>query len=63
MEVVVYVQSTQNRKFVIVLQHIKEKVSQLLLCSVMMQNIQIFYRGPVMFVVTYLENFVFKVWQ
>ena len=43
MEVVIHVQSTQNRKFVIFLQYIKKKVLQLLLRSVVMQNIQIFY--------------------
>ena len=54
-----YVQSRQNRNLVIFLQYIKKKVSQLPLCSVVMQNIQIFYGGPVMFVLTlYLENFV-----
>ena len=30
----------------------KKKVSQLLLCSIVMQNIQIFYGGPVLFGVT-----------
>ena len=34
----------------IFLQYIKIKVLQLLLCSVVMQNIQILYRGPGMFV-------------
>ena len=34
------------------LQYLKKKVSQLLLCSIVMQNIQIFYGGPVMFSVT-----------
>ena len=53
MEVARHVQSTQNRKLVILLHYIKKKVSQLLLCSIVMQNIQIFYGGPVMFVVTY----------
>ena len=43
MEVNRHIQSTQNRKLVIILQYIKKKVSQLLLCSIMMQNIQIFY--------------------
>ena len=38
MEVARYVQSTQNRKLVIFLQ----RVLQLLLCSIVMQNIQIF---------------------
>ena len=50
MEVARYVQSTQNRKLVIFLQ----RVLQLLLCSIVMQNIQIFYGGPAMFIVTYL---------
>ena len=52
MEVARHVQSTQNRKLVIFLQYFKKKVSQLLLCSIVMQNIQIFYGSPVMFVVT-----------
>ena len=50
-EEVKHVQSIQDRKFVMFLQYIKKKVPQLLLCSVVMQNIQIFYDGPVMFVV------------
>ena len=36
LEVERHVQSTQNRKFVIILQCIKKKVSQLLLCSIVM---------------------------
>ena len=44
-----HVPSTQNSKF---LQYIKKKQLQLLLCSIVMQNIQIFYGGPAMFVVT-----------
>ena len=52
MEVARHVQSTYNRKLVMFLQYIKKKVLQLLLCSIVMQNIQIFYGGPVMFVVT-----------
>ena len=48
MEVARYVQSTQNRKLVIFLQ----RVLRLLLCSIVIQNIQIFYGCPVMFVVT-----------
>ena len=48
MEVARYVQSTQNRKLVIFLQ----RVLQLLLCSIVMQNIQIFYGGRAMFIVT-----------
>ena len=46
MELAKYVQSTKNRKLVIFLQYIK-KVSQLLLCFIVMQNIQLFYGGPV----------------
>ena len=48
----IHVKSTQNRKLVIYFQYIKKKVLQLLLYSIIMQNIQIFYGGPVMFVVT-----------
>ena len=47
-----HVHGTQNRKLVIFLQYINKKASQLLLCSIVMQNIRIFYGGPVMFVVT-----------
>ena len=54
MEVARHIQSTQNRKFVIFLHYVKKKVLQLLMCSIVMQNIQIFYGGPVMFVVTCL---------
>ena len=43
-----HLQSTQNSKLVIFLQ----RVLQLLLCSIVMQNIQIFYGGPAMFIVT-----------
>ena len=52
MEVARHVQSTQNRKLEKFLQYIKEKVLQLLLCSIVMQNIKILYEVPVMFVVT-----------
>ena len=51
-EVARHIQSIQNRKLVMFLQYLKKKVSQLLLCSIVMQNIQIFYGGPVMFSVT-----------
>ena len=51
MEVARHVQSTQKRKLVKFLQYIKKKVLQLLLCSIVMQKIQIFYGDPVMFVV------------
>ena len=48
------VESTQNKRLVIFSQYIKTKVSQMLFCSIVMENIQIFYGGPVMFVVTFL---------
>ena len=52
MEVTRYVWSTKNKKLLIFFQYIKKRVSQLLLCSIVIQNIQIFYRGPVMYIVT-----------
>ena len=52
MKVARHVQSTLNRKFLIFLQYIKKKVLHFLLCSIVMQNIQMFYRSPVMIVVT-----------
>ena len=55
-----HVRSTQNRMLVIFLQYIKKKVLQLLLCSIVMQNIQIFYGSPVMLVVTCFWVFVVK---
>ena len=45
MEVARHVLSTQSRKLVIFLQYIKKKVPQQFLCSIVMQNIQIFYGG------------------
>ena len=39
---------------------VKILVSQLLLFSIVMQNIQIFYGGPVMFVVTFLILYLIK---
>ena len=42
MEVARNVQGTQNRKLVNFLQYTKKKVMHLLLCSIVMQNIQIF---------------------
>ena len=48
MEAARHVQSTQNRRLVM----FAAKVLQLLLCSIVIQNIQIFYWGPVTFVVT-----------
>ena len=44
-EVARHIQSTQNRKLVMCLQYLKKKVSQLRLCSIVMQNIQIFFLG------------------
>ena len=52
MEVARHFHSNQNRKFIIFFQYIKKKVLQLLLHFIVMQHIQIFYWGPVMFVVT-----------
>ena len=40
---------------VIFLQFIKKKVSQLLLCSIVMQNIEMFYRSPVMLLLHCLQ--------
>ena len=54
MEVPRHVQSIQNRKLVIFLQYTKKKVRQLLLCSIVMPNIQIFYGAPVMVVVMFV---------
>ena len=66
MEVTRHVQITQNRKLVIFLQYLKKKVLQQLLSSIVLQNIQIFYGGPVMFVVTcsiiFLLRFDTKYW-
>ena len=56
MEVTRYVQSTKNRKLVIFLQYNKKRVSQLLLCCIEMQKIQIFYGGTVMFVTCFLAQ-------
>ena len=60
MEVVRHVQSIQNRKLVIFLQYVKKKVLKLHLCSTLMQkNIQIFYGGPVLLVVTcYFSTYI-----
>ena len=52
MEVARHVQITQNRKVVILFWYIEKKVLQLLLYIIVMQNILMFYRGPVMFIVT-----------
>ena len=50
-----HVQNTQNRKLVIFLQYIRKNVVTAL-CCIVMQNIQIFYKDPVMFVVTYFSQ-------
>ena len=52
METARHVQSILNRKLVILLQYIKKKVLQLLLRYIVMQNIQMLYGGPVIFVIT-----------
>ena len=44
-EVARYVQGIKNRKLVTFLQYITKRVSQLLLCSLVMQNIQIYFMG------------------
>ena len=54
MEVARHAQSTQNRKLITFLQHSKKKVSTLLLCFIVMQNIQIFYWGLPSHVLRYL---------
>ena len=46
MELARYVQSTQNRKLVIFFALFQEKILQLRLCSIVIQNIQMFDRGP-----------------
>ena len=51
MEVARHVQNTENRKLVMFLQYIRKNVATALF-SIVMQNIQIFYRGSVMFFVT-----------
>ena len=53
MEVARLVQNTQNRKLVIFLQCIETIVWQLCFFSIVMQNIQIFYGDPVIFVVSF----------
>ena len=49
-EVARHVESTQIRKLVKFLEYIKKRVMQLLLCFIVMQNIQILYGVPVMFI-------------
>ena len=55
MEVARHVQNNQNRKLVIFLQYFRKNIATALR-SIVMQNIQIFYRDPVMFVVTCLSQ-------
>ena len=50
-EVATHVQNTQNRKLVIFLQYIKKIIVATALQFIVMQNIQIFYGVPVIFVV------------
>ena len=52
MEVTRNVQSAQNTNLVIFFQYPKRNMLQLLFCSVVMQNIQIFYGCLVIFIVT-----------
>ena len=54
MEVARHAQSTQNRKLITFLQYSKKKVSTLLSCFIVMQNIQIFYWGLPSHVLRYL---------
>ena len=45
MELAIHVQSTQNKKWAIFLQYLQKEMSQVLLCSIVMQNIGIFFRA------------------
>ena len=49
MEVPRHTKGSQNRQVVIFLNYVKKKVLHLLLCSMVMQNFQIFREGPVEF--------------
>ena len=53
MELTRNVPSSQNRKLVICLQYLKKKVLQLLFCSILMQNVQMFWGNPIMFLFCY----------
>ena len=59
MKVARHVQSTKKGSL-LNFSNILKKVLQLLLCSIVMQNIQILYWVPVMFVVTYFWVAVVK---
>ena len=50
MEVASHIQSTQNRKLETFLRYIKQKVSQLFLCSLVIQNMEIFYESSVFWI-------------
>ena len=60
METVRHAQSIQNRKLVIFLQDIQKILLQLILCSIVTSNIQIFCGGLVMFVVAWFWMVVIK---
>ena len=60
METARHARSIQNRKFVTFLQDIQKKLLQLLLCSIVTSNIQIFYGGIVVFVVAWFWMVVVK---
>ena len=62
-KVAIHVQSTQYRKLVIFSKYNKKNVSQLLLCSITMQNIKVYYGGPVNFLVTYFWVVVIRNWR
>ena len=53
MEVPRHTKGSQNRQAVIFLNYVKKKVLHLLLCSMVMQNFQIFREGPVEFFVNF----------
>ena len=63
MEVASHVQSSQNRKLVIFLQYIKKNILLLFLCSIVIQNIQIFNMGPVMFVTHVVFVYYDQLWN
>ena len=43
MEMTGYIQSTQNRNLVIFLEYIKKKVLQIILCSIVIQNMLLIF--------------------
>ena len=60
MEVAAHVQSAKMRKLVIFLKYLKKKYLHLLLCSIVMQNIDLFYRGLDIFVIICEDDFLHK---